>query len=267
MKTRSALIAVLFLLLASPSFAKIKGETVEYTSNGTTLKGYLAYDDSIEGKRPGVLVVHEWWGLNDYTKMRADMLARLGYTALAVDMFGEGKIAAHPSDAQKFVSETMSNMAVAEGRFNAALEFLKKQPTVDPDKIAAIGYCFGGGVVLHMARTGTDLAGVVSFHGSLGTSAKAAPGKIKTRILVLTGGDDPYVTAAQVEEFRKEMDAAGADYEVIVYPGATHAFTNPEADEISKKFDVPIAYNEKADKESWAEMEEFLKEVFSKGGN
>lgn len=264
MKTRSALAAVLFLLLASPSFAKVKGETVEYTSNGTTLKGYLAYDDSIEGKRPGVLVVHEWWGLNDYARKRADMLAELGYTALAVDMFGEGKTADHPSDAQKFASETMSNMAVAEGRFNAALEFLKKQPTVDPDKIAAIGYCFGGGIVLHMARTGADLAGVVSFHGSLASPAKAAPGKIKAGILVLTGADDTYITSAQIDEFKKEMDAAGANYEVIVYPGATHSFTNPAADEVGKKFNLPVAYNEKADKESWAEMEKFLKEVFNR---
>lgn len=269
MKSRSVLVAALFLLLAAPSFAKIKGETVEYTSNGTTLKGYLAYDDSIEGKRPGVLVVHEWWGLDDYAKKRADMLAKLGYTALALDMFGEGKTADHPSDAQKFTSETMSNMAVAEGRFNAALEFLEKQPTVDPEEIAAIGYCFGGGVLLHMARTGVDLDGIASFHGSLGTEQKASPGRIKAKILVLTGADDPYIKPEQVEEFRKEMDAAGADYEVIVYPGATHSFTNPAADEVGKKFNLPVAYNEKADKESWAEMEEFLKEVFnqSQSGN
>ena len=263
MKSKSVLVAALFLLLAAPSFAKTKGETVEYTSNGTTLKGYLAYDDSIEGKRPGVLVVHEWWGLDDYAKKRADMLAGLGYTALALDMFGKGKTADHPSDAQKFTSETMSNMAVAEGRFDAALEFLKKQPTVDPDEIAAIGYCFGGGVLLHMARTGVDLDGIASFHGSLASKQKASPGRIKAKILVLTGADDPYIKPEQVEEFRKEMDAAGADYEVIVYPGATHSFTNPAADEVGKKFNLPVAYNEKADKESWAEMEEFLKEVFS----
>lgn len=267
MKVIPTLLALFFLFLSVPSFAEVKGETVEYTYEGTTLKGYLAYDDSIKGKRPGVLVVHEWWGLNDYAKKRADMLAGLGYTALALDMFGNGKTADHPSDAQKFTSETMSNMAVAEGRFDAALDFLKKQPTVDPDEIAAIGYCFGGGIVLHMARTGADLDGVASFHGSLGTQQKAAPGTIKAKILVMTGGADTYIPSEQVEEFKKEMDAAGADYEVIVYPGATHSFTNPAADELGKKFDLPITYNAEADKQSWAEMEEFLKEVFNQEQN
>lgn len=267
MKVIPTLLALFFLFLSVPSFAEVKGKTVEYTYEGTTLKGYLAYDDSIKGKRPGVLVVHEWWGLNDYAKKRADMLAGLGYTALALDMFGNGKTADHPSDAQKFTSETMSNMAVAEGRFDAALDFLKKQPTVNPDEIAAIGYCFGGGIVLHMARTGADLDGVASFHGSLGTQQKAAPGTIKAKILVMTGGADTYIPAEQVEEFKKEMDAAGADYEVIVYPGATHSFTNPAADELGKKFDLPITYNAEADKQSWAEMEEFLKKVFNQEQN
>lgn len=267
MKAIAILPALFLLFLSAPSFAVVKGETVEYTSGGTTLKGYLAYDDSIKGKRPGVLVVHEWWGLNDYVRKRADMLAKLGYTALALDMFGDGKTADHPSDAQKFTSETMSNMSVAEGRFKAALEFLKKQPTVDPDKIAAIGYCFGGGIVLHMARTGADLDGAASFHGSLGSQTKAAPGTVKAKILVMTGGSDTYIPVEQIDEFRKEMDEAGADYEVIIYPEATHSFTNPEADELGKKFDLPITYNAEADKQSWAELQGFLKEAFNQDGN
>ncbi len=267
MKVIPILLALFFLFLSVPSFAEVKGETVEYTYEGTTLKGYLAYDDSIKGKRPGVLVVHEWWGLNDYAKKRADMLAKLGYTALALDMYGDGKTADHPEDAQKFMSETISDMPVAEGRFDAALDFLKKQPTVDPDKIAAIGYCFGGGVVIHMAQTGADLDGVASFHGSLAMQAKPEPGTVKAKVLVMTGDDDPFIPAEQVEEFKKAMDAAGADYEVIIYPGVKHSFTNPGADEFGKKFDMPLAYNAEADKQSWAEMEKFLKEIFQTENN
>jgi dienelactone hydrolase len=267
MRIFSCALVIFFALLTSQAFSRVVGETVEYKADGTVLKGYLAYDDSVKGKRPGVLLVHEWWGLNDYVRKRADMIAGLGYTALAVDMYGDGKNSEHPADAQKFVTEVMNNMAIGEKRFNAALEFLKKQPTVNPDKIAAIGYCFGGAIVLHMARTGTDLDGVVTFHGNLASMYKAGPGTVKAKILVLTGGDDNFVTTEEVEAFRKEMDAAHADYEIIVYPGAKHAFTNPDADRLGKVNDLPIAYNEDADKKSWAEMQKFLTEVFNQGAN
>lgn len=241
-----------------PAEAKIIGKNVDYSAQGVMLKGYVAYDDKIEGTRPGILVVHEWWGLNDYTRKRAQMLAKLGYTALAVDMYGEGKQAMHPEDAKAFSSAVMKDFDSAKARFLAAMELLKKQPTVDADQIAAIGYCFGGGVVLNMARQGVDLKGVVSFHGSLGAVKPAEPGMIKSKIRVYTGADDKFVPLESVAAFEKEMIDAKADFQVISYPGAVHAFTNPEATKLGKKFKLPLAYNAKADKESWEEMKKFF---------
>ncbi len=245
-------------------YAKVVGKNVEYTAQGVVLKGYLAYNSGVKGKGPGILVVHEWWGLNDYTRRRARMLAELGYTALALDMYGEGKQAKHPDDAGKFASETMKNFDVAKARFTAAEDFLKRQPTVDPNQVAAIGYCFGGGVVLNMARQGADLKGVVSFHGSLAAVKPAEPGAIKAKILVLQGGDDKMTTPEQVEAFKEEMKKAGADYQFVVYPGAMHSFTNPDATALGKKFNIPIAYNADADKKSWDEMKKFLDMIFKK---
>ena len=254
----SAMSLVTAVAFAEP---KVVGKTVDYTAEGVTLKGYLAYDENLKDKRPGVLVVHEWWGLNDYTRMRARMLADLGYAALAVDMYGEGKQATHPDDAGKFASEVMKNIDVAKGRFMAAMEFLKQQPMVDPTRIAAIGYCFGGGVVLNMARQGVDLKGVASFHGSLVAAKPAQPGGVKAKILVLNGADDKFTTPEQIEAFKKEMTAAGADFQFINYPGALHSFTNPDADALGKKFNMPIAYNAQADKKSWEELKTFLKTI------
>ena len=248
----------------TPAQAKVVGKTVEYKADGVVLKGYLAYDSAIKGTQPGILVVHEWWGLNDYARKRARMLAELGYTALAVDMYGEGKQATHPDDAGKFATEVMKNFDTGKARFTAAEELLKKQPSVDPDRIAAIGYCFGGGVVLNMARQGADLKGVVSFHGNLMAVKPAEPGAIKEKILVLHGGDDKFTTPEQIDSFKKEMTAAGADYKFIVYPGAMHSFTNPDATAYGKKFNLPLAYNKKADKESWQEMKKFLEETLKK---
>ncbi len=267
MRTLGYTLLILCAFLTSQSYSKIVGETVEYKADGTALKGYIAYDDSIKGKRPGVLVVHEWWGLNDYVRKRADMLAGLGYTALAVDMYGDGKNSEHPEDAQKFVTEVMNNMGIGEKRFNAALALLKQQKTVNPEEIAAIGYCFGGAVVLHMARTGADLDGVVSFHGNLSPMSDASPDTVKTKILVFTGGDDTFVPEEQVDAFKREMDAAHADYEIVVYPGAKHSFTNPDADRLGQENNLPIAYNKEADVKSWAQMKEFLKDVFKPGNN
>jgi len=243
---------------------RILGKTVEYTAQGVVMKGYLAYGENITGKRPGVLVVHEWWGLNNYARKRARMLAKLGCTALAVDMYGDGKQAMHPDDAKKFSSELMKNFDDAKARFMAAMEFLKQQPGVDPTRIAAIGYCMGGGIVLNMARQGVDLKGVVSFHGSLSAVKPAQPGSVKARVLVLHGGDDKFIPPEQIEAFKQEMRSAGADFQFISYPGALHSFTNPEATELGKKFNMPIAYNAKADKESWNEMKKFLRTIFKK---
>ncbi|MGZ3533953.1 MAG: dienelactone hydrolase family protein [Thermodesulfobacteriota bacterium] len=243
---------------------RILGKTVDYSAQGVVMKGYLAYDESITGKRPGVLVVHEWWGLNDYARRRARMLAELGYIALAVDMYGGGKVATNPDDASKLSSEVMKNFDVAKTRFIAAMDYLKQQPNVDPARIAAIGYCFGGSVVLSMAAQGVDLKGVVSFHGSLGAVKAAQPGSVKAKILVLNGGADTFITPAQIETFKQEMKAAGAELQFISYPGALHSFTNPEATELGKKFNMSVAYNAKADNESWNEMKEFLRTIFNK---
>ncbi len=243
---------------------KIQGKTVEYSGQGVVMKGYLAYDKNIMGKQPGVLVVHEWWGLNNYARKRAQMLAELGYTAFAIDMYGEGKVAMHPDDARKFSSELMKNFDVAEARFLAAMDFLKQQPTVDSTRIAAIGYCLGGGIVLNMARQGVDLKGVASFHGGLTAVKPAQPGMVKAKILVLNGAADKFTTPEQIEAFKQEMKAAGADFQFISYPGAMHSFTNPDADALGKKFNLPFAYNANADRESWNEMKEFLKAIFEK---
>lgn len=237
-------------------------QPIDYSADGVTLKGYLAYDKNIEGRRPGVLVVHEWWGHNDYARKRARMLAEMGYTALAVDMYGDGKQAAHPDDAGKFSMEVMQNLEPGEARFRAAIDLLKSQETTDPQQIAAIGYCFGGGVVLHMARIGTDLAGVVSFHGGFDSMHKPEPGSVKARVLVCHGAEDKFNTPEQLESFKKEMDAAGVDYKFMSYEGAMHSFTNPDADKFAEEFGLPLAYNAEADAQSWQDMQDFFSEIF-----
>ena len=240
----------------------IKTEEVKYTADGTTLKGFLSYDENQEGVRPGIIVVHEWWGNNDYSKRRAEMLAKLGYIALAIDMYGNGKQADNPADAGKFASEVMQNMGEARARFDAGVNFLKEQSQTDTNQIAAIGYCFGGGVVLRMALMGDNLDGVVSFHGTLPTDSVKNAKDVKAKFLVCAGAADPFVPKEVVDKFRKAMDDAGADYKFISYPGALHAFTNPAADSLGKKFNIPIAYNKEADEKSWAAMKEFFKGLF-----
>jgi dienelactone hydrolase len=186
----------------------------------------------------------------------------MGYTALAVDMYGEGKLAKHPDEAKKFMAEVFANQQTAAARFKAAYDLLRQHKTTDPDRIAAIGYCFGGGVVLHMARAGFDLRGVASFHGGLATKTPARPGAVKARLLVLTGGADPMAPPELVEAFKKEMTEAGVKFEVVSYPGAKHAFTVPEATEKGIKMKLPLAYDEQADRDSWARLDTFLKAVF-----
>jgi dienelactone hydrolase len=246
----------------APVTPNIQSEEVTYKAGDTTLEGYVAWDANKEGPRPGVLVVHQWWGHSDYVRKRARMLAELGYTALALDMYGEGKHTDHPEDAMKFVNETLANIDVATDRFTAAYELLKRHGTTDPNDIAAIGYCFGGAVVLHMARFGVDLDGVVSFHGNLATEAPAKKGAVKSKLLVLHGAEDPLVPPEQVAAFKKEMEVAEVDYVFIEYPGAKHAFTDQAATEKGKKHNMPLAYDEKADQQSWAEMTRFLEQLF-----
>lgn len=258
------IIVALAVVVFGMSFsqAKVKTKEITYEADGVSLKGYIAFDDAMEGKRPGILVVHEWYGHNDYARKRAEMLAELGYVAFALDMYGDGKLATHPEDAGKFAGEVMRNMPVMKARFNAALAELQKNPHVDSGRIGAIGYCFGGGVVLNMARSGAPLRAVVSFHGSLGTSSPAEKGGVKTRILVCNGADDSFVSPDAIAAFKKEMDTAGVDYRFVQYENAIHSFTNPGSTEMAEKFGLKVGYNEKADKQSWNDMKEFFTSAF-----
>ncbi len=256
------IIALFFFASFLPTAqSAVVSEEVTYTVGDTVFNGYIATDDAIEGKRPGVIVVHEWWGNNDYTRKRADMLAELGYTAIALDMYGDGKVADHPDDAGKFAGEVRKNMAEAEARFRAAMDLLKQQSSVDGEQVAAIGYCFGGGVVLEMARRGVELDAVASFHGSLGTSEPAQAGAVLARVAVFNGADDPFVKPEQIQAFEVEMDYANVEYMFVNYPGAVHSFTNPDAN--GEKFELPLKYNAAADNDSWAKMQEMFEEVFS----
>jgi dienelactone hydrolase len=237
-------------------------KTINYSADGTPLKGYIAYDSSKSGKRPGIIVVHEWWGMNDYAEHRADSLAKLGYIALAIDMYGNGKTAQHPDNAGKFAQAVMSHMDTATARFNAGLELLKNQPQTDTSKLAAIGYCFGGGVVLRMALAGVPLDGVVSFHGDLPQQAPKNPDSVKAAILVCNGAADPFNPPEKVNAFKSMMDSAGIDYSFKNYEGAKHAFTNPASDSLGSKFNLPLAYNKQADEQSWKDMQDFFNRIF-----
>ncbi len=238
------------------------GREVTYEADSITMKGYLAYDANVEGKRPGVIVVHEWWGHNEHTRNAADKLAEEGYVAFALDMYGDGKTAEHPEDAGAFAGAVMQNFDGAKARFNAALQVLLDDAHSHSEQVAAIGYCFGGGVVLNMARQGTDLDAVATFHGSIGPIEPAQPGVVNARLLVMNGEDDPFVSAEAITNFKAEMDSAGVAYEFVNYPGAVHAFTNPAATEKGKEFGLPLAYNKEADEKSWAKLLAFLDEVF-----
>jgi len=261
---RLLFVLLLLMLWNTQALGAIIGDPVIYKTGDFSMQGYLAYDDNIAGKRPGILVVHEWWGHTEYARERARMLAELGYTALAVDMYGDGRVADHPDDAGKFASEIRQNLPEARKRFAAAMRLLQEHPTVDPQHIAAIGYCFGGGIVLQMARQGIDLDAVVSFHGSLATDSPAVPGSVKARILVCDGADDKFSTPEQIQAFLREMKGAGVDYKFISYPGAKHSFTNPGADIYAEKFNIPVGYNVEADRKSWQDMQKFLQESFAK---
>ncbi|MEO6786260.1 MAG: dienelactone hydrolase family protein [Chthoniobacteraceae bacterium] len=245
-------LSLLFLALAATvtsAFAKIKTANVTYKDGSTELEGFVAYDDAAKGPRPGVLVVHDWTGLQDYAKSRATQLAELGYVAFAADIYGKG---VRPTDTKECVVQSgkyKSDLPLLRRRVLLALDQLKKQPGVDPTKLAAIGYCFGGTCVLELARSGADVRGIVTFHGGLSTTQPAKPGAIKARLLVCHGGADSHVNA-EVPAFKAEMEKAKAKMEFITYEGAQHGFTKPGP-----------AYQEKADKESWAAMKKFFAEI------
>ncbi|MGE5301604.1 MAG: dienelactone hydrolase family protein [Acidobacteriota bacterium] len=254
------LFLMLFVFAFSSSVeAKVRTETVEYRDGDTILEGYLAYDDAVEGKRPGVVVVHEWWGLNDYAKGRAEELANLGYVAFAIDMYGKGVRAKTAEEAGKLAGIYRSDRKLMRRRADAGLEVLKKYPLTDTKNVAAIGYCFGGGVVLEMARAGTDIAGVVSFHGDLSNPNPADAKNIRASVLVLHGADDPFVKKEQVDAFWDEMKKTSADWQLNIYSGAVHSFTNPASGNDPSK---GIAYNEKAARRAWSAMKMFFGEIF-----
>lgn len=249
-------IAILCLL----SLAGVKTKEIEYKDGDTLLLGYLAFDDSAKEKRPGVLVVHEWWGHDGYVRRRAEQLAALGYVAFALDMYGKGKLATTPQDASALASPFYGDAALARGRAAAGLKVLAEQEAVDPKRLAAIGYCFGGRMVLELARSGADLKAVVSFHGSLETKRKADAATLRAKVLVCNGGDDSFVSEEEIAAFVGEMRAAKADWQLIHYGGALHSFTNPEAD---KRGIQGVAYHEAADRRSWQHMKGFLAEAFA----
>jgi dienelactone hydrolase len=239
----------------------LRTETVEYQQDGAALEGYLAYDDSVKGPRPGILVVHEWWGIDDYIKRRTEQLAELGYLALAADIYGKGKRAKTRDEAMALAGTFRSgpDRALLRARANVGLDLLKKHPLADPKKVVAIGYCFGGTAVLELARSGADIAGVVSFHGGLGTPDPTDANNIRGKVLVLTGADDPAARPDQVLAFEDEMRRAGVDWYLVTYADAVHGFTNPANGTDNSR---GAAYNEKADKRSWQAMKDFFGEIF-----
>ena len=247
-------------LMSAAVEAKVVTRTVEYQHEGQALKGYLAYDDARSGPRPGILVVHEWWGLNDYTRSRTRQLAEMGYVAFAPDMFGDGKTTRDPKEAQAWASAVGSKPGLMAARAKAGLDVLRKQPQTSVEQLGAIGFCFGGNAVLQLAYAGVNLAGgAVSFHGLLAVPDAQQARQIKSTILVLHGAEDTFIKPETIEAMRKALDAAKADWFMVTYANAVHAFTNPDAD----SFKIPgIGYNEKAAKRSWDEMARFFKTQF-----
>lgn len=250
------------LLLLTPmlSFAAIKSEQVEYKQGDAQLEGWLYYDDTAAGKRPGVLVVHDWFGVGDYVKGRGEQLAKMGYVVFVADIYGKGVHPETPQECGAQATKYKNDRTLFRARVNAGLDVLKKNANVDPARIAAIGYCFGGTAVLELARSGADIAGVVTFHGGLDTPTPEDAKNIKCKVLVLHGADDPFAPAAQVAALEDEMKKAGVDYQVVLYGGAVHAFTRQDSGTDPSK---GIAYNENADKRSWQAMKDFFAEIFA----
>ena len=245
--------------------ANIESREISYSAGDVEMIGTIFWDSELEGPRPGVIVVHEWWGANDYPKMRAARLAELGYAGFAVDLYGGGRIAANPDEAGELMNALVGDTSVVRQRFNAALSAMREDEVIDAAKTAAIGYCMGGGIVLHMARYGADLAAVASFHGALplGMAAPGEGGDVRARIAVYHGEADEFITMADADSFRQEMGQAGADLLFVLLPGCTHGFTNPLATERGKKYGLPLRYSELADCASWNHMQLLLESAFA----
>jgi dienelactone hydrolase len=254
--------AAAFLALAGlAARAEVKTKVIEYTQGDTPLQGFLAWDDAAKGRRPGVLVIHEAWGENQHARDQAVRLAKAGYVGFALDMYGKGKVTTHLEDAKAFMAEASKDPVVVRARFEAAKKVLQEQPEVDPSRIGAVGYCFGGNVALNMARAGEDLAAVATFHAAVPSADQPVPGRVKPRILINTGGADPLVPKAQVDAFVKELKDAGANIRVITYPNAKHSFTNPDA---AKAGVDALAYDADADRKSWEASMKMFKEAFKR---
>jgi dienelactone hydrolase len=250
---------VLAILGAASLPAAIQTKTIEYQQGDTMLEGFVAYDDAIKGARPGVLIIHQWLGLTDYEKHRAEMLAQLGYVAFCADIYGKGVRPQNPQEAGAQAGKFKNDRQLLRTRANAGLDALRQQPLVDPKRVAAIGYCFGGTAVLELARSGAEVAGVVSFHGGLDSPAPAAGKNIKGKVLVCHGADDPFEKSGDLAAFESELRDARVDWQLIQYGGAVHSFTQPLAGTDNSK---GAAYNEKADKRSWEAMRQFFAEIF-----
>lgn len=254
-------VLVVLLLFSSSAMAEVKTKTIEYDYDGAKLKGFLAYDDAVKGKRPGVLVVHEWWGLNDYAKRRATMLAEMGYVAFCADMYGDGRNTEHPEEAGKFATEVRNNLKMWQGRAQAGLKVLQQQAQVDPKRIAAIGYCFGGSTALQLAYTGADLAAVATFHAALPVPTSDQARAIKPRILICHGGADSFIPDKTIKDFKAALENARVVYQFESYPGVVHSFTVPD---VEKKGVAGLKYDAAADAKSWQQMQDLFRTVFGK---
>ena len=257
------LVLTLMLALAGGVEAKMVTKTVAYQQDGTVCKGHLAYDDAVPGRRPGVLVVHEWYGLNDFAKKKAEELAALGYVALAADIYGGGRSTTDREEAARLSGALRNQLQLLRARARAGLDCLAAQPQVDPNRLAAIGFCFGGTTVLELAYSGADLKGVVSFHGGLPLPQPGEGKNIKAKILVLHGADDPFVKPHEIASFEGALRQAGADWQLVLFSGAVHSFTNPEASQAG----VPgVAYHARVAARAFGYMRLFFQEIFAGGG-
>ena len=259
---RVAVVLLLVLMPLGVVQAKVQTKRVPYTHGEVQLIGHLAWDDAIKGKRPGVLIVHEWWGLNDYARKRAEQLASMGYVAFAVDMYGKGKVTTHPDQASTWMKETTANIKSWQARAMEGLKILQSHDLIDADRIAAIGYCFGGATVTQLAYSGASVKGIVSFHGSLPLPDPTQVTRTKAKILIAHGNADPFLTEDHIKTFRSTLDKAGLDWQMIVYAGARHSFTNPGADQFGMD---ALKYNKEADQRSWHHMQLFFDELFGAG--
>jgi len=262
MKT-SAAIFLSLVCLVSHLTAEVQLNTVEYRTGETTCEGVFVTDAEFRESGPAVLIAHQWKGLSDYERKRAEMLVELGYRVFCADVYGKGVRADNPQDASQLAARYKNNRALLRERINAALDTLRRQPGVDPDRVVAIGYCFGGTTVLELARSGADLRGVVSFHGGLSTPSPADASQIQGRVLVLHGADDPYVPLEEVTAFEEEMRGADIDWQLVKYGNAVHSFTDWNAGTDNSR---GAAYNERADERSWAAMKVFFEELFEGEG-